>query len=94
MTILTVIMYSLSTAHLALSMQQNLIAFFDQQAADGRLSILNDQGNPLVYCQIAIEVVNVSNFLLHRQLPGRLTVRLSVSFERKRSSILLDFNLH
>ncbi|RDX44029.1 hypothetical protein OH76DRAFT_1123452 [Lentinus brumalis] len=58
MTILTVIMYSLSTAHLALSMQQNLIAFFEQQAADGRLSILNDQGNPLVYCQIAIEVVN------------------------------------
>ncbi|TFK91590.1 hypothetical protein K466DRAFT_482487 [Polyporus arcularius HHB13444] len=53
-------MYCLSTAHLALSLQQNLIAFFDQHAADGGLTILNDQGHPLVYCQITIEVINDS----------------------------------
>ncbi len=64
MTVLTVIMYCLSTAHLALSLQQNLIAFFDQHAADGGLTILNDQGHPLVYCQITIEVINVSRKLL------------------------------
>ncbi|RDX42374.1 hypothetical protein OH76DRAFT_1362923 [Lentinus brumalis] len=51
-------MYCLSTAHFALSLQQNLIAFFDQHAADGGLTILNDQGHPLVYCQITIEVIN------------------------------------
>ena len=60
MLILTVSMYSLSTVHIALSLRQNLIAFFDQHAADGDLSILNDQGNPIVYTQIALEVINVS----------------------------------
>lgn len=59
MLILTVSMYSLSTAHVALSLWQNLIAFFDQHAAEGALSILNDQGSPIVYGQIALEVINV-----------------------------------
>ena len=60
MLFLTVLMYGLSTAHIALHLRQNLIAFFKQHAADGSLSILNDQGNPLVYTQIALEVINVS----------------------------------
>ena len=63
MLILTVLMYSLSTAHIALHLRQNLIAFFEQHAADGDLSILNDQGNPIVYAQIALEVINVSKGL-------------------------------
>ena len=63
MLLLTLLMYSLSTAHIALSLRQNLIAFFDQHAAEGSLSILNDQGNPIVYTQIAIEVINVSSSL-------------------------------
>lgn len=49
MVFLTVTMYSLSTTHIALSLHQNLIAFFEQHAADGGLTILNDQGSPLVY---------------------------------------------
>ena len=60
MVVLTVLMYGLSTTHVGLSLQQNLIAFFDQHAADGGDTILNDPNDPLVYSQIAIEVVNVS----------------------------------
>ena len=60
MLVLTVLMYSLSTVHIALSFRQNEIAFFNQHAADGGLSILNDQGNPIVFVQIAVEVINVS----------------------------------
>ncbi|KAI1783889.1 hypothetical protein LXA43DRAFT_955783 [Ganoderma leucocontextum] len=58
MLLLTALMYGLSTVHIALSLRQNLIAFFDQHAAEGASSILNDQGNPIVYVQIALEVVN------------------------------------
>ncbi|RPD54332.1 hypothetical protein L226DRAFT_472059 [Lentinus tigrinus ALCF2SS1-7] len=58
MIVLTVVMYALSTTHIALSLRQNLIAFFDQHAADGGHTILNDPNNPLVYSQIAIEVIN------------------------------------
>ena len=56
----TLAMYSLATAHVGLSLRQNLIAFFDQKAADGGRTILNDQGDPLVYSQITIEIINVS----------------------------------
>ncbi|TFK84792.1 hypothetical protein K466DRAFT_553058 [Polyporus arcularius HHB13444] len=56
----TMYLLLLSTVHIALSMQQNLIAFFDQHAAEGDQTILNDAGSPLVYCQIAIEVINDS----------------------------------
>ena len=41
-----------------------LIAFFDQHAADGGHTILNDPNDPLVYSQIAIEIINVSPALL------------------------------
>ncbi|KAL5513582.1 hypothetical protein ACEPAH_3981 [Sanghuangporus vaninii] len=58
MTFTTVAMYGLSTTHIALSLKQNLIAFFEQDAASGRLTILNDPGNRLVYSQIAIETIN------------------------------------
>lgn len=64
MVVLTVLMYALSTTHIALSMRQNLIAFFDQHAADGGHTILNDPNDPLVYSQIAIEIINVSPALL------------------------------
>ncbi len=60
MTILTLLMYGLATAHISLSLYQNLIAFFDQRAADGGLTVLNEVNSPLVYSQIAIEVINVS----------------------------------
>ncbi|KAI0709776.1 hypothetical protein C8Q76DRAFT_739774 [Earliella scabrosa] len=58
MTILTIIMYSLATVHISLSLHQNLIAFFDQRAANGGQTVLNDVSSPLVYAQIAVEVVN------------------------------------
>ncbi|RPD69257.1 hypothetical protein L226DRAFT_539935 [Lentinus tigrinus ALCF2SS1-7] len=58
MVFLTVVMYALSTTHVALSLRQNLIAFFNQHAADGGNTILNDPNDPLVYSQIAIEVIN------------------------------------
>ncbi|EIM91636.1 uncharacterized protein STEHIDRAFT_128452 [Stereum hirsutum FP-91666 SS1] len=51
-------MYSLSTAHMSISLSQNLIGFFEQDAARGGITILNDQGSPLVYSQIAIEITN------------------------------------
>ena len=60
MVFLTVLMYGLSTTHIALSLRQTLIAFFNQHAADGGDTILNDPGNPITYSSIAIEVVNVS----------------------------------
>ena len=60
MVVLTVLMYGLSTTHIALSLRQTLIAFFNQHAADGGDTILNDPGNPITYSSIAIEVVNVS----------------------------------
>lgn len=68
MLFLTLLMYSLATAHISLSLRQNLIAFFDQDAIDGGLSILNDQGNPIVYSQIAVEVINVSPFEIPQSL--------------------------
>lgn len=63
MTILTIIMYSLATVHISLSLHQNLIAFFDQRAANGGQTVLNDVSSPLVYAQIAVEVVNVRPLL-------------------------------
>ena len=63
----TLAMYALATAHVGLSLRQNLIAFFDQKAADGGRTIMNNRGNPLVYCQIAVEVINVSDIVLDLQ---------------------------
>lgn len=61
MVVLTVLMYSLSTTHISLSLRQNLIAFFDQKAANGGDTVLNKVSDPLVYTQIALEVINVSS---------------------------------
>ncbi|KAI0749957.1 hypothetical protein C8Q80DRAFT_1102089 [Daedaleopsis nitida] len=60
MVILTVLMYGLSTTHISLSLKQNLIAFFDQKAADGGHTVFNKVNDPLVYSQIALEIVNDS----------------------------------
>lgn len=64
MVFATVAMYSLSTTHFGLAFRQNLIAFFDQRAIDGGFTIMNDPGNPLVYTQIAVEIVNVSGVVV------------------------------
>ncbi|KAJ3919287.1 hypothetical protein F5877DRAFT_78175 [Lentinula edodes] len=58
MTIVTVIMYCMSTVHLALSVYQNLVALFTQRAADGGNTLFDDKGSPLYYIQIGIEVIN------------------------------------
>lgn len=75
MTATTIAMYGLSTTHIALSLKQNLIAFFEQDAASGRLTILNDPGNRLVYSQIAIETINVSLCAFFRYLSTNKTIR-------------------
>ncbi|KAJ3745515.1 hypothetical protein DFH05DRAFT_1542433 [Lentinula detonsa] len=58
MTILTVFMYVMSTVHLALSLRMNLVALFTQKAADGGETLYDDQGSPLYFGQVAIEVIN------------------------------------
>ncbi|KAJ3819758.1 hypothetical protein F5880DRAFT_1509907 [Lentinula raphanica] len=58
MTTLTVFMYIMSTVHLALSLRMNLVALFKQKAADGQESLYDDQGSPLYFGQVAIEVIN------------------------------------
>ncbi|KAH7873037.1 uncharacterized protein C8R40DRAFT_414280 [Lentinula edodes] len=58
MTILTVVMYCISTVHLALSVRMNLVALFTQKAADGGETLYDDQGSPLYFGQVAFEVIN------------------------------------
>ncbi|KAI0749967.1 hypothetical protein C8Q80DRAFT_1066899, partial [Daedaleopsis nitida] len=58
MITLTVLMYCMSTIHVALAMRVNLIAFFDQHAIEGGLTIFDDQGDPLVWIQIMLELLN------------------------------------
>ncbi|KAJ4473729.1 hypothetical protein J3R30DRAFT_713404 [Lentinula aciculospora] len=58
MTLLTVIMYCISTVHLALSVRMNLVALFVQKAADGGETLYDDQGSPLYFGQVAFEVIN------------------------------------
>ncbi|KAJ3769749.1 hypothetical protein FB446DRAFT_774150 [Lentinula raphanica] len=48
----------MSTVHLALSLRMNLVALFKQKAADGQESLYDDQGSPLYFGQVAIEVIN------------------------------------
>ena len=59
MIVLTVLMYCMSTVHIALALQVNLIAFFDQHAIEGGLTILDEQGDALVWVQIMLELLNV-----------------------------------
>ncbi|KAI0749974.1 hypothetical protein C8Q80DRAFT_1120074 [Daedaleopsis nitida] len=58
MIVLTVLMYLMSTVHIALALRVNLIAFFDQHATEGGLTIFDNQGDPLVWVQIGMELLN------------------------------------
>lgn len=60
MITLIVLMYCMSTIHIALALRVNLIAFFDQHAIEGGVTIFDDQGDPLVWIQIMLELLNVS----------------------------------
>ena len=60
MICLTVLMYCMSTVHIALALRLDLIAFFDEHVIEGGPSILDDQGNALNYIQICLELINVS----------------------------------
>lgn len=53
-------MYSLSTVHIALSLRQNLVGFFDEDAVNGGLTTFNDPRTYLLICQTSLELVNVS----------------------------------
>jgi len=55
---LTVFMYCLSTTHIALSLRQSLVAFFEENATDGGLTTFNDPGTYLLICQTSLELVN------------------------------------
>ena len=61
MIVMTVLMYCISTTHLSLALKVELIAFFDEHAIESndRLTILQDQGNALVWLQIFLESFNV-----------------------------------
>ena len=61
MITLTVLMYCMSTAHIALALRADLIAFFEQHAIEGGPNILNDQGDALVWVQNMLELINVRN---------------------------------
>ena len=60
MIVLTILMYSLSTVHLALVLRMDVIGFFDEHAIEGNLSIFDDQTNPLNYLQNGVGMWNVS----------------------------------
>ncbi|KAF7790562.1 hypothetical protein EIP86_001518, partial [Pleurotus ostreatoroseus] len=55
---LTVVMYSISTVHVALSLKQCLIAFFEQNATNGGLTVLNDPASPWQVGQPSLAMVN------------------------------------
>ncbi|KAH9940165.1 uncharacterized protein BXZ73DRAFT_43019 [Epithele typhae] len=51
-------MYCLSTTHVAMALEVCLIAFFKEHSIEGGLTIFNDQGNPLIWGEICIELIN------------------------------------
>ena len=59
MIILTILMYCMSTVHIALALQVTLVAFFDQHVTEGNPSIFDNQGDPLIWVQIGMELLNV-----------------------------------
>ena len=60
MIALTLLMYFMGTIHVALAIRVDLIAFFDQHAIEGGVTIFDDQGDRLVWLQIMIELLDVS----------------------------------
>ena len=64
MITLTFLMYLLGTVHVALALRVDLIAFFDQHAIEGGVTIFDDQGDLLVWLQIMIELLNVGGCIL------------------------------
>ena len=79
MIVLTVLMYCMSTVHIALALRVNLIAFFDQHAIEGGVTILDNQGDPLVWIQIMLELVNVSRPHCCRGVPRLRCCLLALS---------------
>ena len=61
MVALTLLMYCMSTAHIALVLKVDLMAFFDEHATEGRFTILNEQEDPLHWVQNMLEIINVSD---------------------------------
>ena len=55
MVVLTVLMYSLSTVHIALFLSVDFSVFFDKNAVSG------EDSDPRVWMQVVLELVNVSN---------------------------------
>ena len=56
----TVLMYCMSTTQVALVLHVDLIAFFDQHAIEGGVTILDDQGNSFIWIQNMLQCFNVS----------------------------------
>ena len=63
MAALTVLMYGLSTVHIALAMRVDFVAFFDEHAIDGTGTgtIFNKNADPRVWMQVVLEIANVSS---------------------------------
>ena len=66
MIALTVLMYVLSTVHIALLIRVDFGVLFDDQATDGasRGTTSNENADPRVLTQAAMEVANVSSAYL------------------------------
>lgn len=61
---LTILMYCLSTVHIALSLRQSLVAFFEEDATRGGLTTFNNPGSYFLITQTSLELVNVSSLFL------------------------------
>ena len=55
------LMYCMGTAQIALVLYAGLIAFFDQHAIEGSLTIFDDQGNRIVWIPVMLQLSNVSS---------------------------------
>ena len=55
-------MYSVSTVHVALSLKQCLVDFFEEKATSGRMTTFNDPHSRWLLGQPTIEMINVSVF--------------------------------
>ena len=54
-------MYCMGTTQIALVLYAGLIAFFDQHAIEGSLTIFDDQGNRIVWIPVMLQLLNVSS---------------------------------
>ena len=56
----TVLMYCMGTVQVALALHVDLIAFFDQHAIEGGVTIFDDEGNRFTLIPIMLQCFNVS----------------------------------